>query len=202
MRKESKLKHLFVSLMILGCSFGYTACSDDDDPVKGPPVLTDVYGEYSGKMTIVMPKTYATEQAEANIEGTDIAATVKNDTVSFAKFPVDAIIIAINPEGAQEIIKNLGDINYAVGYKAEFNAAKDSVVMDFSPKPLDFKFSMGEGEAAIEMAIIVDISTVNKGSYAIDKKNMKFAIKATGVTVNGAAYPFPETQFSFDMNKK
>ncbi|HCC52537.1 MAG TPA: DUF4840 domain-containing protein [Porphyromonadaceae bacterium] len=197
MRKESKLKHLFVSLMILGCSFGYTACSSDDDPAK-EPALTDVYGEYSGKMVTNM-STYAA-LSESTETGIDITATVNNDTVSFAKFPVDGIIQAVVPEGAEAIIENLGDIKYVIEYEAEFNAAKDSIFMTFAPEPLELFIPIGG--SIIPTIVKVEVSADTKGKYAIDDKNLIFAIKATSVTVNGTVIPFPETQFIFNMNKK
>jgi hypothetical protein len=197
MRKESKLKYLFVSLVILGCSSGFTACKDKDDPVK-QPVLTDVYGEYTGKMTTaVTPATYDTG---VSTEGDDISATVNNDTVTFAKFPVENIIKAILPEeGAGAIIGLLGDVKYAIGYKAEFNAAKDGISMTFDPKPLKLTIPMPDETF---QNVTVSVSADEKGSYAIDKENMKFTIKVTDVTVDDVAYPVPAMQFNFDMNKK
>jgi hypothetical protein len=199
--KDSKLT-LIASLMMLGLSFGFTACHKNDDPMK-KPMLTDVYGEYSGKMAIAMPKTYDMYDTDEYID-IDIAATVNNDTISFAKFPVGDIIKVILPEAEAAVIAaTLGDVKYATGYTAVFNAAEDSVVMELAPKPLELKFSMGEGEAAKEMSIKIDISAVDKGYYAISKKNLKFTIKATGVTVGEAPFEgFSEMQFSFDMNKK
>lgn len=194
MRKESKLKHLFVSLMILGCSFGFTACDKNkDDPAK-EPLLTDVYGEYTGKMTVAV--TYDAAAAA----GDDISATVNNDTVYFAKFPVENIIKNIVPgEGGDAVVALLGDIKYPIGYKAEFNAAKDGISMTFDPKPLQLGIPTPTGEL---QSVTVSVSADEKGSYAIEGKILKFSIKVTGVTVDDEAFQVPPMTFTFNMNKK
>ncbi|MDR2916971.1 MAG: DUF4840 domain-containing protein [Tannerella sp.] len=199
MKNESKLKHLFMSLMVVGCSLGMASCSDDDDdPVKEPTVEA-VIGEYSGKMYVAAPVTYASESKAEQTGGTDISATVKNDSVYFAKFPVDDIVKAIAPsELVEAIIGALGDVKYEIGYKATMNTAKDSVVMTFDPKPLELKISLSENTQEIK----VDISATDKGSYSIDKKKLKFAINVDGVTINEEPLKDFKSQFSFDMNQK
>jgi hypothetical protein len=193
--KKSKWTLYMVSFVMLGLAYSFTACSKDDS--KKEPALTDAYGDYAGKMTVTL-----TPQGE----GVDIAATVQNDTVSFAKFPVDGIIMAIIPvaEQAAAIIQEVGDVKYAVGYKAEFNAAKDNIVLNLSPKPLELTFPMMvEGGAIVNMAVKVDISAEGNGNYVIDSKNLKFSLKVNSVTVNDAPYPsLPSMSFGFDLNKK
>ncbi|MDR1221696.1 MAG: DUF4840 domain-containing protein [Tannerella sp.] len=203
MKKESKLKHLFVSLVMLGCSFGFTACDKNkDDPAK-EPLLTDVYGNYLGKMTTaVTPATYDTG---VSTEGEDISATVNNDTVTFAKFPVENIIKAIlqdvPEEGVGAIIGLLGDVKYEIGYKAEFNAAKDGISMTFDPKPLILAVPTPTLTGEVQ-SVTVSVSADEKGSYAVEGKTLKFSIKVTGVTVDGDDFPVPPMTFSFNMNKK
>lgn len=197
MEKKSRLKHLFVSLMMMGCTFGVVSCSDDDDPVTTDPTVEDVVGDYSGKMYVSAHTTYA---AAATEEGTDVDATVKNDTVYFKDFPVKDIVASIVPEEMVEsIMEAIGKVEYGVGYKATMNTEKDSIFMEFSPKPLELKFSMGEAE----MSVKVDVSAAEKGSYSVEKKKMKFAITADEVTVNEEPLvDFYKPQFSFDMNQK
>lgn len=199
MKKESKLKHLFVSLMMVGCTFGVASCSDDDDdPVKTDPTVEDVKGDYSGKMFVSVHtnETYST----AAEQGTEIDATVKNDTVYFEDFPVRDIIASVVPEEMVEgIVEALGKVKYGVGYKATMNTEKDSIFMEFNPKPLELNFSMGESE----MSVKVDVSAAEKGNYSIEKKKMKFAIVADEVTVGDKLIEdFYKPQFSFDMNQK
>ena len=55
MKKEMKFNRLFVSLMIAGCTLGFVACSDDDDPqTPTEPKVEDVYGDYTGTMQTVL----------------------------------------------------------------------------------------------------------------------------------------------------
>ena len=53
MKKQIKLNRLFISMLMLGCSLGFVACSDDDETTPTPPVevTTDhMFGNYTGKM--------------------------------------------------------------------------------------------------------------------------------------------------------
>lgn len=38
MKKQIKLNRLFISMLMLGCSLGFVACSDDDETTPTPPV--------------------------------------------------------------------------------------------------------------------------------------------------------------------
>lgn len=52
MKKQIKLNRLFISMLMLGCSLGFVACSDDDETTPTPPVevTTDhMFGNYTGK---------------------------------------------------------------------------------------------------------------------------------------------------------
>ena len=56
MKKIFSLTNVFVAVMMLGCTLGFSSCSDDDD---SPEFTTDpveittktMYGSYQGKMT-------------------------------------------------------------------------------------------------------------------------------------------------------
>ncbi len=199
MRNESKLKHLLMSLMVVGCSLGIESCSKDDD-TKEPtgPTVEAVNGEYSGKMNVTVPVASSSETGQ--IGSTDISATVKNDSVYFEDFPVKGFIASIVPaEQVDVILGVVGKVQYKVGYKATMNTAKDSIYMEFSPKPLELKVPMS---AESILSVKVDIAAVDKGSYSIEKKNLKFAIQASSVTVNGEILEFHSSLLSFDMNQK
>lgn len=34
MKKQIKLNSLFISMLVLGCSLGFVACSDDDEQLR------------------------------------------------------------------------------------------------------------------------------------------------------------------------
>lgn len=198
MEKRFKLNRLFVSLMILGCTFGFVACDDDDDsPVV--PATKDAWGEFKGKMQVfpLTPTPALTSAAEA---GTDVAATVKNDTVYFENFPITDLVASLVPEESVEgIVKAIGDVKYKIGYKAALNAAQDSVYMTFDPKPLKIAVPMGEEST---LAVEVTVAAMDKGSYELSSKNLKFDVKADKVTVNETDFPaFPASVFKFVMKK-
>lgn len=198
MEKRFKLNRLFVSLAILGCAFGFVAC-DDDDNSPAVPTTMDAWGEFKGKMQ-VLPVTPTPVLAGNEVAGADVAATVKNDTVYFENFPITDLVASLVPEESVEaIVKAIGEVKYKIGYKAALNAAQDSVYMTFDPKPLEIAVPMGE---EITLAVEVTVSAMNKGSYELSSKNLKFDVKADKVTVNEAPFPaFPASIFKFAMKK-
>ena len=75
MKKVFKLMKLFVLVLLLGCSFSFVACNDDENVPQLPDEVTTetMFGNYDGKMftTIVSPLASS---------GTDVAAKVDNDS--------------------------------------------------------------------------------------------------------------------------
>ena len=53
MEKNFKLNQLFVSLMVLGCSFGFVSCDDDDNNIPIEPNTKNAWGEFTGTMQIL-----------------------------------------------------------------------------------------------------------------------------------------------------
>ena len=199
MEKRFKLNWLFVSVMILGCAFGFVACDDDDNsPV--PPTTQEAWGKFKGKMQ-VLPVTPAPALANDAVLGTDVAATVKNDTVYFESFPIKDLVASLVPEeSVEEIVKAIGDVKYKIGYEAALNAAQDSVYVTFDPKPLEIAVPMGE---AATLAVEVTVSAMGKGSYELSSTNLEFDVKADKVKVNEADFPaFPASVFKFAMKKE
>lgn len=199
MEKRFKLNWLFVSVMILGCAFGFVACDDDDNsPVA--PTTKDAWGEFKGKMQ-TRPVTPALAFASDAAAGADVAATVKNDTVYFESFPIKDLVASLVPEGnVEEIVKAIGEVKYEIGYKPALNAAQDSVLMAFDPKPLKIAVPMNE---TTTLAVEVTVSAMGKGGYELSSKNLEFDVKADKVTVNEADFPaFPASVFKFAMKKE
>lgn len=200
MKKGFKLNQLFVSLMILGCSFSFVSCDSDDDKTPMEPTTKDAWGEFKGNMQIfsVAPSLLtANEQT-----GTEIAATVNNDTVYFNNFPIKDLVATLVPEDQVEtIVKAIGEVKYKVGYKSALNAAKDSVYMEYDPKPLELKVPLSE---EVVMDVKVMVSAMGKGSYELSSKNYKFNVNAEKVTVNGgdfSAFPASTIKFALTKNK-
>ena len=199
MEKRFKLNWLFVSVMALGCAFSFVACDDDDNsPV--PPTTKEAWGEFKGKMQ-VLPVTPASALANDAVLGTDVAATVKNDTVYFESFPIKDLVASLVPEeSVEEIVKAIGDVKYKIGYEAALNAAQDSVYVTFDPKPLEIAVPMGE---AATLAVEVTVSAIGKGSYELSSTKLEFDVKADKVTVNETDFPaFPASVFKFAMKKE
>lgn len=186
----------------------FTSCEKDDDKKPVIPTLSEVNGTYSGKMTYTLitpegkmdmkPETPETEAITVN------AKISNNDTITFEKFPIDALITAVVGEAnAPGIIKAVGDVTYKVGFKAAFNEAKDSISLDMDPKPLLIKYAIGEGENAFVINVNVAIVAETDGSYALKGKNLKFNLSATKATLNDEEENVLPGIFSlsFDMKK-
>lgn len=178
-------------MMLAVVSLTFASCSDDDE-IPTVPTVEEVVGDYTGKMTYTMAKAAASEEAP----GTTLDLTVANDTISFKEFPFGALVKAIisDEATAEGIIASIGKLEYKTGYKAAMNAANDSVSLTLDPKPLIIE--------ALGMSIAVSIEAADKGSYAIDSKNLKFNLTATEAKLGETnALPAPIV-LSFDMKKK
>lgn len=202
MKNVNELRKLFFACMVVGSTVVLSSCSDDDDEnTPTPPSVTDVYGDYSGKMLVTpleKPVLLATEEPA----GTDIAAVVKSDTVYFNDFPIDDIVKSIitDEDAAAKIIEQIGRIDYKVGYKGSLNAAQDSIYMVFDPKPLSITLP-GEGEETTTVEVTITAS--EKGSYELSSKKLNFDLNADKVTLGGEDLPvFEASEFAFKLNKK
>lgn len=209
MKTDFKLDKLFVSLMILGCSFGFTACSDDDDNDPTPPITSeiDMEGDYEGIMQVSLLDIEETnindiEEGEEQ-EGTKLTASIENDTIYLNDFPIYELVAAIigSEEQAETIVEAIGQVNYKVAYEGTTNEAKDSVFMTFDPQPLEIIIPAEKEED--NMTITVTISASNKGSYEVETENLKFDFIAEKVTLNNGEFSgFPTSLFDFNMIKK
>lgn len=217
MKELFVFKNLFVSAVVLSCSLGFTSCGDDDEIPFVPPITPQVmYGNFDGKMITFSINPLETENGDQDETpvGTDISAKVDNDTVYFDKFPIKDIVFSIikDEEKTNQIIEAIGDVKYKVGYKAQLNAAKDSVCFTLDPKSLNLEFVIPEpapkeGEEVTPIKVEVKISAVEEyvNSYEISSTNMKFKFRADEVVLGGGEEPilveFTPTVFYFDMKK-
>ncbi|GCB35575.1 DUF4840 domain-containing protein [Bacteroides faecalis] len=217
MKELFVFKNLFVSAVVLSCSLGFTSCGDDDEIPFVPPITPQVmYGNFDGKMITFSINPLETENGDQDETpvGTDISAKVDNDTVYFDKFPIKDIVFSIikDEEKTNQIIEAIGDVKYKVGYKAQLNAAKDSVCFTLDPKSLNLEFVIPEpapkeGEEVTPIKVEVKISAVEEyvNSYELSSTNMKFKFRADEVVLGGGEEPilveFTPTVFYFDMKK-
>ena len=199
MEKNFKLNQLFVSLMVLGCSFGFVSCDDDDNNIPIEPNTKNAWGEFTGTMQIfsLEPEQVLADEIP---EATSVAATVKNDTVYFNNFPIRDLVATLVPEDqVDDIVEAIGEVKYKIGYEAMLSEAKDSIYMTYDPKPMELTVPLSE-DAAI--AVKVKVSATQKGSYELSSKNYKFEIKADEVTVDDEPFDkFPVYLVKFEMKK-
>lgn len=178
-------------MMLAVVGFTFTSCGDDDDTPKIPTV-EEVVGEYTGKMTYAMAKAAASEEAP----GATLELTVKNDSITFDKFPYEPLVAAIvGEENVPGIVELVKDLKYQVNYTAAMNAANDSVAITLKPESLNINLgALG--------TVKVTITAENKGSYAIKDKNMKFNLTATEAKLGETNFLQAPIALSFDMKKK
>lgn len=204
MKNAIELRKLFFACMVVGSTVVLSSCSDDDDNTPVPPSVTDVNGEYSGKMLVTPMEAPKMNNTGETPVGADIAALVKSDTVYFDNFPITDLVAGIvGEEQAPAVVEKIGKVSYKVGYKGALNTAQDSIYMEFDPKPLTVSFEMGEGEEAETTTVEVTVSAVKKGSYELSSKKLVFDLNADKVTMGETEIPvFTPSEFAFKLNKK
>ena len=217
MRKVFKPMQLFISMLFIGSSSCFVACSDSDDNTPQLPdeaTTETMFGNYTGKMmtySIIPLEDEGTGEDEEVPAGTEISANVNNDTVYFEKFPIKDIVLSIIKDEAlaDKIVEAVGDINYKVGYEPTFTMAKDSIKFVLNPKPLKLAIaipSLAEGEEAQELLIEVKVEPGKVAGYAVESANMKFNFAATEVLLGQGEEQTPlpgftPITFNFDMDQ-
>lgn len=214
MRKVFRRMQLFALILMAGFSFCVTSCSDDDAITAPDEISTSVmFGDYNGKMTTHNITALEGDDENGEAEpGTAVSATIENNTVRFEKFPIKDIVLSIvrNEDLANQIIEAVGDINYDVEYVPTLTAAKDRIMMNLDPKPLQLTVTMpaeNEGEEAQSLVVEVQVVAGEKVScYEVENGNLKFYIDATkvmlGVSEDRQEFTgFVPTSFHFDMNQ-
>lgn len=198
MKTILNLKKSIFFVMALTTVISFTSCSDDDEPKT--PSVTDVYGMYKGKMAVASVSNLAESETPSGIE---VAAKVNNDTIYFEEFPVETILEAIEGENASSILESLGKVNFKVGYKSQLNQAQDSIAMTLDPKPMEFAYSIGEGEEAEEKTVQVTISIPENEKSAYSDRILKFNLNASVILVNeNPVEPFNPLYYNFNLNKQ
>lgn len=177
------MKIAFKSIFLLAISIigltSVTSCDDDNDPKT--PELTDVIGQYSGK--VYYEKIEAEAQLAKNIAGEEkpnlvAEAEIKGDTIYIKKFPVEAFVktIITDEEQANQLIEKIGDIDYKMSYKSAFNATQDSINMTLNPESIELTLPVNEEN---EMNVTVNIVVTKEGVYEVKNKKLDFGLKAS-----------------------
>lgn len=211
MKKLIGTAKVFASLLLMGSMFCFTSCSDDDDNVPNPDeVTTDVmFGEYSGKMVAASIATQD-DEGEETPSGTDITATLNNDTIRFEDFPIRDIVLAIvqDETTADQIVEAVGQVGYAIDYKPTLAAEKDTVTYVLDPKPLTLAVQMPSDteEEAQTLQIEVKVEAGEEAVYDVESGHTTFNFSATEVLLGEGEEQTPLEGFDginlqFDMNQ-
>lgn len=212
MKKVFRPVSLFVSMLVLGSSFAFTACSDDDDKLPEGVTTETMWGSYSGKMIALgIAPTADENEGEEVPAGTDITAKVMNDTIYFKQFPIKDIVLSVvgDEAVADKIVEAVGDVDYKIGYKPMLTQDQDSIRFVMDPKPLQLAIvvpASQEGEEAQSLQIEVKVEAGEGAGYAMESGNMKFYFGTTEVLIGEGdaqqALPgFLPTTFHCDMNQ-
>lgn len=211
MKKLIGTAKVFASLLLMGSMFCFTSCSDDDDNVPNPDeVTTDVmFGEYSGKMVAASIATQD-DEGEETPSGTDITATLNNDTIRFEDFPIRDIVLAIvqDETTADQIVEAVGQVSYSIGYKPTLASEKDTVTYVLDPKPLTLAVQIPSDteEEAQTLQIEVKVEAGEEAVYDVESGHTTFNFSATEVLLGAGEEQTPLEGFDginlqFDMNQ-
>lgn len=191
---------LFITALTVAAIL-FTSCSDDDD--DRTLAVTDVYGSYKGEISVSSALDRITLN-KAGSASTEVAATVKDDTIYFENFPVEDIIIAIEgAEKASPILESIGKVIFKVGYDSELNQAQDSVGLKLNPKPMEFVYKTGTEGAEIEKNVKVTVSIPENEKSAYSDRVLKFNLIASEILLNDAIIKdFNSLYYYFNLNKQ
>lgn len=212
MKKEFKPLHVFAATLLLGCAFGFTACSDDvNNNLPNPDeVTTDaMFGSYTGQMTIQELQAAASATAEGEGEGTSVSARIDNDTVYFDSFPIEDIVLAIvgDETTAGQIVEAVGDVSYKMAYEPTLTAEKDSILFDLKPEALKLSVNLSADETeAAALQIEVKLEADAQGGYDVESGSLGFGFNVTEVLLGEGEEQTPLPNFAakslqFDMDK-
>lgn len=214
MKKFFKSVQLFSIMLAAGASFCFTACSDSDDvEIKNPDEVTveTMFGDYQGRVIISEANTVAREDNGHETEGTEISATIKDNTISFTEFPIKDIVLSIVGDETQAdmIVAAIGDVEYSIPYEPTLTSEKDNILMTLKPEPLKLTVNIPtqqEGDETPALIVEVSVEAGEEGAYNVKEANVKFSITATKVMLGEGEGQqelgdFVPTTFQFDMNQ-
>ena len=157
-----------------------------------------------------LPKVQIIGEGEETPAGTDVSASVANDTISFTNFPIKDIVLSVVGDEAlaDQIVEAVGDVNYKIGYEPTLTANKDSVVFVMHPESLKLSVTLPSSteEEAQPLLVEVKVEAGNTAAYAVESGNMKFDFHAAEILLGEGegqtSLPgFKGMSFDFDMNQ-
>ncbi len=204
MKRLFESANVFVAMMLLGFSFCFASCSDDDDEPKVSPEV--MLGEYYGTMSA---SSVAPESETEEPSGVKVTAKLDGTSVCFDNLPVKDIVLSIvgDEAAADQIMEALGNVEYKIAYNPVVNADGNIISLAFNAEPLKMSMTIPsaiEGEEALTINIEVAIDAKSIGIYTVDDGNLKFELVATKVLVGSGEEMtemdnFAPTTFAFDL---
>ena len=144
--------------------------------------------------------------------GTDVTATVDNDTVYFDNFPIRDLVMAVtdNDTLADKIVEAVGEVSYKVGYEPAVTEAGDSIVMKLDPQPLVLSVSLPSADGGEELQTVtveVKMESGENGTYAVKDGHMTLRINATEMLLDegdgqNPVSDFRPTSMHFDLEQQ
>lgn len=208
MKKIFSPTKMFVTVMMLGCAFGFTSCSDDDETPDPTEVTTStMFGNYQGKMTVTSPNT---QEGSDDAKEIDVKANVKDNAVSLNDLPLEDIITALFGDKAAiiDMVKLDGDVDYTIAYTPTLSADKDLITMKFNAEPLKLELQtvVNDGTDSETFNIEAEVEANEDGTYKVEDGSLTFAINITKVSkVDGEEKTeiegFTPAKFNFNLSQ-
>ncbi|MDR0961892.1 MAG: DUF4840 domain-containing protein [Mediterranea sp.] len=195
--KMYNVKSLMLAAMAFCLTAAFVACDNDNE--SSTVTLTDVNGSYAGTVKTDVAQPASREANASEPTGTEVTAAVQNDSIEFLNFPVTDLIASIaGEEHVDDIVNLLGTVDYKVGFLPSFGKSNTIISLSLDPQTLTLQY--GEGETSTK--IDVTVAATEAGTYTYNGQTLAFNLKVTEVKVNGEAFDFPETTFTFSLAKK
>ena len=196
MKRFTKLMLALACTAIFAGMFLFVGCDKDEGVAL------------SGTMTIV--QAAPTADGEEAPAGTAVTASVSADKILFENFPVrDLIVAVVGEEMADQLMAQIGQVDYAVPYTALMNDDKSGIVLTLSPEALKLTLTPdagdggdAEGESDAATEIEVTIASSGEGAYDLESKKLLFGLSATAVKLGGQEVPFQGLSLSFDLERQ
>lgn len=139
MKAILNLRKSIIYVAAFAAMFSLASCSDDDDEPPTTITLSDVNGDFKGKMAVNTPVR------EAATPGYDIEMTVESGKIKTDSIPLSAFITVVE-KGVEnikieDIVKTIKAIPYEVSYTGKLNPAQDSIYMTVTAAPIEFEYS-------------------------------------------------------------
>lgn len=128
-------KNLYILMVLMSVVFGFTACSDDDEPIGTQNPETEVAGTYSGTWTKVLINTSNEVQSTETANGTITVAAnrqwVVDVTFNEAQPVIESVTTIIaNCSGTSETGYQI--TKYEESSKVSYGCAVEDGVMSFA----------------------------------------------------------------------